>query len=155
VCDVTVLQAGVGFEIDLEKQVVPVTLGPYPKPAEESCVVILFKPLPAKKMLAAVRRAAALKPDSLVKVVQTKEAVAVNGDDANRIFDGDANKAYAEAAVKSGVIGVEFNGEGAIAACRAAAATIGNGLVFISTDAEEGEKIVKAYFTYVDMQLKI
>ena len=106
-------------------------------------------------MLAAVRRAAALKSDSSIKVVQTKEAVSVNADDAARIFDGDANKAYAEAAVKSGVIGVEFNGEGAVAACRAASATIGNGLVFISADAEEGAKVVDAYFTYVGMQLKI
>lgn len=147
--------ASVGYDIGVDAAVVPLTLGPHPKPATESCLVVVFKPLHAKKMLGAVRRAADLKPDTTIAVAQTKESRAMSAEDAARVFAGDGNAAYAEAAQKGAVIGIEFNGDGAVAAARAASATIGNGLVFVSADADGGASIVEAFFTYMDMQLKI
>lgn len=146
--------ASVGYEVD-GTAAVPLTLGPHPKKSEESCLVVVFKGHHAKKMLGAVQRAAELKPGTVINVAQTKEAKSMNADDANRVFAGEGNKQYADAAQAGELIGIEFNGDGAVAAARAAGETIRNGLVFVSADAEGGEGIVNSFFAYMDLQLKI
>lgn len=75
--------------------------------------------------------------------------------DSHHVPCTQGNKQYADAAQAGELIGIEFNGDGAVAAARAAGETIRNGLVFVSADAEGGEGIVNSFFTYMDLQLKI
>ena len=75
--------------------------------------------------------------------------------DSQRIFGGEGNVEVAEAATKSSVIGIEFSGDNAAAAVRAAAATVRNAVVYVSADSATGAADVAAFYAHIELMLKI
>jgi len=144
-----------GLSLDPEKWTVPLTLGPREKPSEDSVLAVVFKPRLAKKLIDAVMRAGALKPDTPLRISQTKECPKLEEGDAQRIFPGEGNVDFAKASVESSVIGIEFSGENCAGAVRAAAATLKDKLVYVSSDSASGAADVAAFYAHIDLMLKI
>lgn len=143
-----------GLSIAPEQASVPLTLGPREKPSEHSVLAVVFKAAKAKKLIDAVARAAEIKPD-ILRISQTKECPKMEVGDSQRIFGGEGNVEVAEAATKSSVIGIEFSGDNAAAAVRAAAATVRNAVVYVSADSATGAADVAAFYAHIELMLKI
>ncbi|XP_052243541.1 protein XRP2-like isoform X2 [Dreissena polymorpha] len=141
------------IDLNLDKSVVPRSMGNRRKTSDESCLVVFFYGGNSQeRALSFIDGMRQTHPECVL--VQTKE-LKMQSNDAQRVFGTDL---YKEAVSRGLVIGLEYNGEHSIQVCQEVVMTTAagsTGLVFVSQSRESAQQQIHNYYDFADMQMSV
>ncbi|XP_034287288.1 protein XRP2 [Pantherophis guttatus] len=134
---------------DVNKSIIPITLGGRPKKSEESCLVVFFA---GDYTTANARKLIDEMTGKGFWLIQTKE-VSMKADDAQRVFQQRTSE-FIPLLDKGPVVALEFNGDGSIAACQDSVVNVFSGAqVFVSEDKLSASREIDNFYNFADMQM--
>ncbi|XP_015667769.1 protein XRP2 [Protobothrops mucrosquamatus] len=134
---------------DVNKSIIPVTLGGRQKKSEESCLVVFFA---GDYTTANARKLIDEMTGKGFWLLQTKE-VSMKADDAQRVFQQRASE-FIPLLDKGPVVALELNGDGSLAACQDIVVNVFSGAkVFVSEDKLSASREIDSFYNFADMQM--
>ncbi|KAK1167603.1 protein XRP2-like [Acipenser oxyrinchus oxyrinchus] len=136
---------------EASRSIVPITSGQRRKNSDESCLFVFFA---GDYTTANARKLTDEMVGKGFILVQTKE-VSMRPEDANRVFHQNAED-YTSLIEKGPVVALEFNGDGAVEACRSMASDVfSSAKVYVSENKASACRDVDNFFNFADMQMGI
>uniref|UniRef100_A0A8C3KDK7 Protein XRP2 n=1 Tax=Calidris pygmaea TaxID=425635 RepID=A0A8C3KDK7_9CHAR len=139
----------VRISTDATRSIIPITRGRRQKSSDESCLAVFFA---GDYTTANARKLIDEMTGKGFQLVQTKE-VSMKAEDAHRVFQQRASE-FIPLLEKGPVVALEFNGDGAVEACRSTINDVFSGTkVFVSESKASASQDVDNFYNFADMQM--